>query len=126
MGGIIAAVMLTSRAISPVAKLANLMTRSNQTVSALRQLDDLMLQESEFENKAHLASKTKLQGHIVAEHLDFQYPSNQSPSLKDISLSVSAGEKLRLLVEMAQVKVPLRKCCLVYISPLLVHYVLMA
>mgnify|MGYP001444475994 FL=1 len=33
MGGIIAAVMLTGRAISPVAKLAGLMTRSNQTMS---------------------------------------------------------------------------------------------
>ena len=57
MGGIIAAVMLTGRAISPVAKLAGLMTRSNQTMSALRQLDSLMEQEGEFENKAHLANR---------------------------------------------------------------------
>ena len=72
MGGIIASVMLTGRAISPIAKLAGLMTRSNQTFSALRQLDTLMEQDGEFEDKAHLVSRTKLSGSINAERNQFQ------------------------------------------------------
>ena len=57
MGGIIAAVMLSSRAISPMAQLAGLITRGNYTISSLRQLDAIMEQDDEFENKGHLVSK---------------------------------------------------------------------
>ena len=76
MGGIIAAVMLTGRAISPIAKLAGLMTRSNQTLSALKQLDTLMAQEGEFEDKAHLVSRTTLSGSINADNISFTYPNS--------------------------------------------------
>jgi ATP-binding cassette subfamily C protein LapB len=97
MGGIIAAVMLTGRAISPVAKLAGLMTRGNQTISALRQLDGLMEQESEFEDKAHLPGHTKLSGNISAENVSFQYPHADSPTLQQVSISIKPGEKIAIV-----------------------------
>ncbi|MDA7746505.1 type I secretion system permease/ATPase [Psychromonas sp.] len=97
MGGIIAAVMLTSRAVSPIAKVAALMIRYNQTVSSLRQLDGIMGQEGEFENKGHLPSRTKLEGHIDADHLGFNYPDVQKPALYPFSLKVKPGEKIAII-----------------------------
>ena len=97
MGGIIAAVMLTGRAISPVAKLAGLMTRSNQTMSALRQLDSLMQQEGEFENKAHLASRPKLSGNICAENFSFTYPNTKNAALQTMSIDIKQGEKIAIV-----------------------------
>jgi len=97
MGGIIAAVMLSSRAVGPMAKIASLMTRYNQTTSSLRQLDGIMNQESEFENKGHLASRTKLEGNIVLEHVNFNYPEIEKPALYPLSLKVSPGEKIAII-----------------------------
>ncbi|WP_281558092.1 type I secretion system permease/ATPase [Thalassomonas sp. RHCl1] len=97
MGGIIASVMLTARAIAPIAKLAGLMTRSNQAVSALKQLDALMGQEGEFEDKAHLPSRSKLSGNITLDNLSFTYPGAGSASLQQVSLSIKQGEKIAIV-----------------------------
>jgi len=97
MGGIIAAVMLSSRAIGPMAKVAALMTRYNQTVSSLRQLDAIMVQEDEFENKGKLASLTQLTGNIVVEHVGFNYPNIEKPALHPLSLKIIPGEKIAII-----------------------------
>ncbi|MCG9695421.1 type I secretion system permease/ATPase [Shewanella sp. Isolate11] len=97
MGGIIAAVILSSRAISPMAQLAGLMTRGNHTASALRQLNQIMEQESEFENKGHLVSKQRLQGQINADHISFNYPGSERPVLHPMSLSIDPGERVAII-----------------------------
>ena len=117
MGGIIAAVMLTGRAISPIAKLAGLMTRSNQTFSALRQLDTLMEQEGEFEDKAHLVSRTKLSGSINAERVGFSYPNSQTISLHPMTLSIKPGEKIAIVGHNGSGKTTLAKLLLGLYQP---------
>jgi ATP-binding cassette subfamily C protein LapB len=97
MGGIIAAVMLSSRAVGPMAKIASLMTRYNQTTSSLRQLDGIMNEDSEFENKGHLASRTKLEGNIIFEHVNFNYPDVEKPALYPLSLKMTPGEKIAII-----------------------------
>jgi ATP-binding cassette subfamily C protein LapB len=117
MGGIIASVMLTGRAISPIAKLAGLMTRSNQTFSALRQLDTLMAQEGEFEDKAHLVSKTKLSGSINAEKISFQYPNSESTSLHQMSVNIKQGERIAIVGHNGSGKTTLAKLLLGLYQP---------
>jgi ATP-binding cassette subfamily C protein LapB len=112
MGGIIATVMLTGRAISPIAKLAGLMTRSNQTISALRQLDGLMAQEGEFENKGHLASRAKLSGDISADQISFTYPEADAASLQPMSINIKAGEKIAIIGRNGSGKTTLAKLLL--------------
>ena len=97
MGGIIAAVILSSRAISPMAQLAGLMTRGNQTASALRQLDELMTQEDEFENKGHLVSRQRLMGQISAHHMGFSYPGAERPILHPLSINIAPGERVAII-----------------------------
>lgn len=97
MGGVIAAVMLSSRAIGPMAKIASLMTRYNQTLSSLRQLDGIMNQEGEFENKGHLSSVQKLSGHIIFENVSFKYPNIENSAIYPLSIRVEAGERIAIL-----------------------------
>ncbi|MDF0535183.1 type I secretion system permease/ATPase [Shewanella sp. A32] len=97
MGGIIAAVMLSSRAVAPMAQLAGLMTRANQMISALRQLDGIMLQEDEFENKGHLVSKQRLIGKIEADHITFNYPTSEKQVLSPLSFRIQPGEKIAII-----------------------------
>lgn len=117
MGGIIAAVMLTSRAVGPMAKIASLMTRYNQTVSSLRQLDGIMNQESEFENKGHLTSRTKLEGNIVVEHVSFNYPDIEKPALYPLSLKITPGEKIAIIGRNGSGKTTLAKLLLGLFEP---------
>lgn len=117
MGGIIAAVMLTGRAISPIAKLAGLMTRSNQTLSALKQLDTLMEQEGEFEDKAHLVSRTKLSGNINAENISFKYPDAESDSLQPMSVKINQGERIAIVGHNGSGKTTLAKLLLGLYQP---------
>ncbi|WP_394205706.1 type I secretion system permease/ATPase [Shewanella waksmanii] len=97
MGGIIAAVILSSRAISPMAQLAGLMTRGNHTASALRQLDQIMTEEDEFENKGHLVSKQRLKGQINADHISFNYPGSEKPVLHPMSIKIEPGERVAII-----------------------------
>lgn len=97
MGGIIAAVMLSSRAIAPMAQLAGLMTRANHTASALRQLNDLMVQEDEFQNKGHLVSKQRLLGKINVDNVGFSYPGSEKPVLYPMSLTINPGERIAII-----------------------------
>ncbi|MGI2260671.1 type I secretion system permease/ATPase [Shewanella sp. GXUN23E] len=97
MGGIIAAVMLSSRAISPLAQLANLMTRGNHTMSALKQLDQIMTQDDEFDDKGHLISIERLNGKIELDHVNFAYPETENNVLNNISLSIQPGERIAII-----------------------------
>lgn len=109
MGGIIAAVMLSSRVVSPMAQLANLLTRTNQTVSALRQLDQLMKEEGEFEDKAHLISRHRLKGAIKAENLQFTYPYQKKLTISPTNFSIKPGEKIAILGKNGSGKTSLAK-----------------
>ncbi|MCE9680282.1 type I secretion system permease/ATPase [Shewanella sp. AS1] len=97
MGGIIAAVILSSRAIAPMAQLAGLMTRGNYTASALRQLDQVMTQEGEFDNKGHLVSRQRLRGQINADHVSFNYPGSERAVLNPMSFSIEPGERVAII-----------------------------
>jgi ATP-binding cassette subfamily C protein LapB len=97
MGGIIAAVILSSRAIAPMAQLAGLMTRGNHTASALRQLNEIMTQEDEFENKGHLVSRQRLEGKINADNISFSYPGSEKPILHTMSINIEPGERIAII-----------------------------
>ncbi|MFQ3170608.1 MAG: ATP-binding cassette subfamily C protein LapB [Oleispira sp.] len=117
MGGIIAAVMLSSRAVGPMARVASLMTRYNQTVSSLRQLDTIMEQEDEFENKGQLASRPQLEGHIVVENIGFNYPGINKPALHPLSIKILPGEKIAIIGRNGSGKSTLAKLLLGLFKP---------
>ena len=117
MGAIIAAVMLSSRAIGPMARIAALMTRYNQTTSSLRQIDGIMEQESEFENKGHLVSRNKLEGNIECEQVSFQYPNNEKTALYPFSLKIKPTEKVAIIGRNGSGKTTLAKLILGLYKP---------
>jgi ATP-binding cassette subfamily C protein LapB len=119
MGGIIAAVMLTGRAVGPMAKVAALMTRYTQTVTSLRQLDGIMGQEDEFENKGQLPSRPQLEGHIVVANIGFSYPDSSKPALHPLSIEIRPGEKIAIIGRNGSGKSTLAKLLLGLFKPTL-------
>lgn len=91
MGGLIASVILTGRAMAPLAQVAGLLTRYNQSKEALHQLDELMKKPVERPAGKHFISKPSLEGHIEFKDVLFHYPGQTVPALNKLSFVIEPG-----------------------------------
>jgi len=97
MGGLIASVLLTTRAISPVAQATNLSARYYQAKAAYTSLDGIMNQPVEKRENTDYLNIDKLNGDINFENVSFTYPKEKEPILKDINIKINAGERIGIL-----------------------------
>jgi ATP-binding cassette subfamily C protein LapB len=96
MGGLIACSMLSSRAVAPLAQIAQLLSRLTSARTAYRQLDGLMTQPSEVPKGSPLRPKT-VQGLIEFRNVSFRYPGAAENALHNINLTIQPGERVALL-----------------------------
>lgn len=97
MGAMIACVILTRRALAPLAQLAQTMTRINQARTSYRALDQLMNMPSERPAGRHYLSRPTLEGKISLQDVSFRYPEQTTAALANINLTIEPGEKVALL-----------------------------
>ncbi|MGH1404768.1 MAG: type I secretion system permease/ATPase [Alphaproteobacteria bacterium] len=97
MGALIACVILSGRIMAPLAQVAGLMTRLNQSREALAQLDDLMKKPVERPKGKHFVSLADVQGKIEFRNVVFSYPGQQMPSVNDMSFTINPGEKVGII-----------------------------
>ena len=97
MGGLIATVLLTSRAISPVAQATNLSTRFYQAKSAYNSLSNIMNLPIERQNNTEYLDLEKIKGNIDFENVSFTYPNEKESVLKNINIKIKAGERIGFL-----------------------------
>lgn len=97
MGGLIASVILTGRAMSPLAQVAGLMARFNQSREGLKQLDDLMQKTPERPKSRHFIAVTDLKGRIEFKDVTFHYPGQSVPALKNVSFVIEPGEHVGVI-----------------------------
>ncbi|WP_035387171.1 type I secretion system permease/ATPase [Ferrimonas senticii] len=97
MGGIIAAVILGSRAISPMSQLINLLSRAHNVKATLEQLDQLMQLPQESASHKHYPDLGRLQGNISADNWQFSYPGQAQPALRDLNFTLAAGQRLAII-----------------------------
>lgn len=97
MGAMIACVILTGRALAPLAQLAQTMTRINQARTSYRALDQLMNMPSERPTGRHYLSRSSLEGKISLQDVSFRYPEQTTAALANINLTIEPGEKVALL-----------------------------
>src|SRR6056297_2433269 len=97
MGALIASVILTGRALAPLAQLAQTMTRLNHARSSYRSLDALMRSDSERPEGRTWLSRPRLDGAIRLENVHFTYPDQLVATLKGVSFTIQPGEKVAIL-----------------------------
>lgn len=97
MGALIACVILTGRAMAPLAQVAGLLTRMNQSREALEQLDELMKRPVERPVKKHFISKPNIKGHIKFQDVVFHYPEQTVPALKNANFEIMPGERVGII-----------------------------
>jgi len=97
MGALIASVILTGRALAPLAQLAQTLTRLNQARSSYRSLDALMRADSERPEGRHWISRPRLDGRVRFDDVHFSYPEQTVAALKGVSFTIQPGEKVAIL-----------------------------
>ncbi len=97
MGGLIAASMLTSKAIAPLVQLSLLSTRYNQAKSAMAIIDELMQLPTEQEDDKRYIHRPMIKGKISFNRVNFQYPNTESLALRDINFTINPGEKVGII-----------------------------
>ncbi len=97
MGALIACVILSGRAMAPLAQVAGLMTRFNQSWQSYKQLQDLMQKPVERPAGKHFISMPRVTGKIEFRNVVFRYPGQTRPAVNDLSFTVEPGDHVGII-----------------------------
>lgn len=98
MGGLIAASMLSGRAIAPLAQIMGLATRFQQAKLAIETLVSISKRPKEKSPSDMLIAPERCDGSIDIEGLSFTYPGNDNkPVLSELNLQIAPGEHIGIL-----------------------------
>lgn len=109
MGGLIAATMLSGRAISPLVQLSLLSTRYNQAKSSMTLIEQVMSMPDEQEEGKRYIHRPIIQGHIALDKVTFHYPDSPVASVRDLSLTIAPGEKVAIIGRIGSGKTTLER-----------------
>ena len=98
-GGLIAAYLLSSRAMGPVSQAAALLAQFHHAETAKNAIDDIMSLPSETGRNKQIKNNVVLKGNIDASQLCFKYPDETVLALKDISFSIKQGEHVAIFCQ---------------------------
>ena len=97
MGGLIACVLLSSRALAPLSQIAGLMTRYSQSRQSLKHLDELMKKPVERPAGKNFISMPHVQGRVEFRDVIFSYPGQTTPAVNNLSFTIEAGERVGII-----------------------------
>jgi len=97
MGALIACVILTGRAMAPLAQIAGLLTRMHQSAESLRQLNELMKKDVERPAGKHFISMPSIQGKVEFREVLFHYPNQTVPALNNLSFALEPGDHVGVI-----------------------------
>jgi len=112
MGGLIATVMLSQRAIGPMGQFANLITSYQQTKTALTSLDELMAKDVERPLEKRFIQHPHFEGRIEFNNVSFTYPDETKPALNRVSFVIEPGEKVGIIGRIGSGKSTIEKLIL--------------
>jgi ATP-binding cassette subfamily C protein LapB len=97
MGALVAATILTGRALAPLGQVAGLLTRLQQSRVALNALDRLMRTPVERPADRNFLHRPRLTGEIAFDKVTFAYPDRKANALADVSFRIKPGEKVAII-----------------------------
>jgi ATP-binding cassette subfamily C protein/ATP-binding cassette subfamily C protein LapB len=92
IGGLIAAMMLVWRVLSPLQTGFTLIQRIEQVRGSIRQIDGLMQLKPERDPKAMVQPLKNVKGRVVFSRVSLRYTNDADPALVGVSFEVEPGE----------------------------------
>lgn len=97
LGGLLAAVIIGSRAVAPMAQIATLITSYGQTRSAWQRLDELMQLPQERPSGRSFTAMAGFHQELRLQELVFAYPGAERATLQQLNLVIRKGEKVGII-----------------------------
>ncbi|PMH43106.1 ABC transporter [Vibrio sp. 10N.286.49.B3] len=109
MGGLIAATMLSGRAIGPMVQLSLLSSRYNQAKSSMTIIEQVMAMPDEQEVGKRYIHRPIIQGKIELDNVSFHYPDSPMASIRNLSITINPGEKVAIIGRIGSGKTTLER-----------------
>lgn len=97
MGALVASVVLSGRAMAPLASIAGLLTKFAQSKESLERLDELMDSPVERPANQTFISMPVMKGRIDFKDVVFRYPKQKTPALNNINFVIEPGEHVGII-----------------------------
>lgn len=112
MGALIACTILTGRALAPLSQIAALITRYEQSMTALRSLDNVMKMPTDRLRGRTPLHRPVLKGNIHFKDVTFKYPRQAIPAISNVTFHITAGEKVGIIGRIGSGKTTIEKLIL--------------
>ncbi len=117
VGALVACTILTGRAMAPLAQVAALLTRYDQSKASLKALDEVMKLPVERPAGREFLHRDAIRGDLEARKVTFRYPGQELPALEGISFHIEPGEKVAIIGRMGSGKSSLGKLLIALYEP---------
>jgi ATP-binding cassette subfamily C protein LapB len=117
VGGLIACVILSSRALAPLVQVAQLLTRFHRSMAALRSLNRIMKAPIERPVGTKFLHRPELKGAIAFKDVRFAYPGQDLEALRGLSFDVTGGERVGIIGRVGSGKSTVAKLVLALFEP---------
>ena len=97
MGAVIAAMILSGRALAPAAAVTSLFVRGAFALATLRSLNGVMALRSDSSGEARTLNAAIEQGALTLEGAGLTYPDADRPALTGVSLTIAPGERIGVI-----------------------------
>ena len=97
MGALIAASMLSGRALAPAGQIVGLLMQYQGARTALDSLNKIMAKPVERPAGESFIQRPQLRGDIEFRNVKFSYPNRTDSAIDGISFKISAGERVALI-----------------------------
>lgn len=117
MGGLIASVILSSRAIAPMGQVVGLAANYQQTKTAYGTIESIMQMPIERPEGKKFVRRESIKGDIEFKDVVFSYPDAQKGALNKVSFSIKSGEKVGIIGKNGSGKTTVEKMILGLYEP---------
>lgn len=97
MGALIAAVILSGRALSPISQVAGLATRYQQARASLQGLDSMISRPVDRDDERQYVTLEHTYGKISFNNVFFKYQKENPDALKHLNVTIMPGEKVGII-----------------------------
>lgn len=96
-GALVACTILLGRVMAPLATIANLLTRVNQSWESLQQIDRFMQREPERVPGKTYLSRPRIAGDFRFDNVSFRYPEQEVWAVQGLNLHIRPGERVGVI-----------------------------
>ncbi len=118
MGGLIATMILSSRAIAPMSQIAALVSNYEDAKTSFNMLEEIVNKPLERPASKEFVRRENLKGNIEFKNVSFKYPDNEAYALQNVSFTIKEGEKVAFIGKIGSGKSTIAKLILKLYEPL--------